>query len=259
MARGNPREITESARGVAEQLSGIGSPADIAHQRIGEQVRQMAYGREYLVVLLRRHARNARADRAPERGNGFDVLCPVFRKWRKHYAAALKQSRIRRCRPAAFRAGDRMRRNELGDLSAQCRTRGRRHVALGAAGVCDQRRGFEYVLYLLKDIPELSNRSRNQYEVCIPDGGRNAGCDRIDDAALQRELQVGGTAPDAHDMPAEFFLFRCQRKRTPDQANSDDRDPFEEHYSFRLAASADSRRSFSRAVPIVMRRCSGSW
>ena len=85
--------------------------------------------------------------------------------------------------------------------------------------------------------------------------------DRIDDAALERELQVGGAAADARRRaPQRLACLERQRERAADQPDADTATLSKQpHHSFRLAASAPRNLSFSAAVPTVTRRCSGSW
>src|SRR6266446_3530041 len=84
-------------------------------------------------------------------------------------------------------------------------------------------------------------------------GGRIGG-DRIDRAALERELQIGRVAADADDVRCDLRLLQRQGKTAADEADADDG----KLHSFRLAASAARNLSFSCGVPTVTRRCSGS-
>src|SRR5512135_2773225 len=87
---------------------------------------------------------------------------------------------------------------------------------------------------------------------------RDRSCDRIDDAPIERELQVAGIAAEAHDVLAAPRLLERQRERAADQTDADDGDALERRHSLRLAARAARKVSFSSGVPAVTRRCSGS-
>ena len=204
-------------------------------------------------------ASHAARTRSSAAGDGFDVFLPVFLQGGEDQVAAPEQVRARRGGAAFLRAGDRMRRHELRDLRAQPFPRRRAHVALGAARIHDDALWLQDRLHGKEDCLELRDGCRDQHQVRAAHRIGNAGGRDIDHAALKRERQVGGAAAGANHLPAQFLFFQCQGKRTPDQADADNRDFLETHQSFRLAARADRNRSFSWAVPMVTRRCSGSW
>src|SRR5204863_9517768 len=67
MARSDAREIAEATRGIGEELLGIRPTGDVVHQRIGEDMRQVANSGEDGVVLVRLKPRAARATGFPQR------------------------------------------------------------------------------------------------------------------------------------------------------------------------------------------------
>ena len=141
MAGGDAREIAEAAGGVAEQLRRVRRARDLVDQRVGEQVRQVAHRGEHPVVLLRRHARDARAERGPEARQRFRRPASLFSASGVSTTRRPRNSSALRRRRAAV--SPRRRSDAPGTncaiFAAQALARRGHHVALGAAGVGDQR------------------------------------------------------------------------------------------------------------------------
>ena len=104
-----------------------------------------------------------------------------------------------------------------------------------------------------EDRRKLGDRRRDQNQVGVARGAGRVRRDRVDDAALERELQVGGVAPHADHFRDFLCLLQREGERAADQPHAYDG----KLHSFKLAASAARNLSFSSAVPMVTRRCSG--
>ena len=167
MARGDAGEVAEAARGEREQLVRVLAAVELVHQRIREEVRQVAHRREHLVMLLRRHLAGTRAATRPGLVHFLHRLRRVFLQRRDDHPSPAEQLRVGRTCAALLRARDRMRRHELADLLLQNLARRGDHVALGAAGIGDDGARLEGAGDRAEDLRELADRGRHQDKIGV--------------------------------------------------------------------------------------------
>ena len=265
MARGNPREIAKTARRVGKQQVVVVAQRQIIDQREREQMRQMADRGEYSVVVLRVEFVNQRAAPLPRRPYARDIEHGILGQGREHKLLVAVKIGASGASAAIFRAGDRVRRNELGDPFAEGGARHGNDVGLGAAAIGHHRFRPQIRRNARHDLRHLTDRRRDQHQVGISDFLPGVGADAVDDAKIERLRQRRQTATKTDDLLDLFGGLEPERKRTADQADAKNYDLAE----FRLSAdqaphqracvlsSASRKRRFSASVPIVTRSHSG--
>src|ERR1019366_2877297 len=113
MAGGDARGIAKAPGRIVEQLLPVRMPRDLVHQRVGQEVRQMAHRGEHPVVLGRLHAVQPGAANAPGGAHPADAALAVLGQRRQHHLALVVQIGTGRGYAAVLRACDRMAGYEL--------------------------------------------------------------------------------------------------------------------------------------------------
>ena len=135
VAAGDPCEITETAGGIAEDLQVLAALGQGVDQGEGQQVRQVAGGRQNLVVMLDLHVLDVRAQRAPQAVDQRQRVGIGLRGGRENHLVPAEQGRLRRGHSALLGTRDRMPRYQVPRHPAERGTRGTHDIALGAANV----------------------------------------------------------------------------------------------------------------------------
>src|SRR5882672_577899 len=113
-ARGDAREVAESARGVREQALRVPVARHLVDEREREHVRQVADGREHRVVLARLELEHARAAGGPRRAHPRERVAIGALQRREHDLPAAVELGEGRPGPALLGPGDRVPGHEAG-------------------------------------------------------------------------------------------------------------------------------------------------
>ena len=219
---GDAGEVAKTARRMREQQRRIAAPGQIIHQSKSEQVRQMADGGEHAVVLLRRHADHHRTAGFPSGANLLHRFAPALGQRRQHHLAPDVELGKGRLHAALFGAGNRVCRDHVGQHGTEVAMHGVDHVALGAAGIGDDRAWFEVRRHRREDRIGLSDRRREQHQIGAVERARPLVGDLVDHAERARTLEHFAPAPHADDALDDTRAPQRERKRTADQTDAAD-------------------------------------
>ncbi len=132
---GDPREITETASGIAENLQVLAALGQRIDQGEGQQMREMTGGREHLIMMLHLHDLDICAQLPPQaldkrQGSIIAVLAR-----RENDLVATEQLGVRSLHPALLGAGNGMPRHQAHGLAGEGLARSAQHIALGTAHI----------------------------------------------------------------------------------------------------------------------------
>ena len=191
------------------------------HEQVGKHVRQVATGRQDMVVFLGGYLAYLRPRRLPQRAYLPQRLGVGFGRWRQNHASPAKQIRLRGLDTGLLGAGDGMSRNKMREARTERRARRRHDIALGAAGVGDDA--------VERKTAELGENARHgadrhcQYD----DVGPPCRCGQchlsmVDHAQLHGALKHGRTPAVADDFAHLPGGAQRASERAADKADADD-------------------------------------
>ena len=189
--------VAQAAAGEAQQRGRVPALRQHAHEREGDDVRQVTYGREDFVVRSCVQTHDARAARFPCSAHRANRGAPRLRLLHEDHVAVAIELRESGSRTALLGAGDRVRRNETLEVIAQKPLRIGDHVLLGAAAVGDHRGRRQDGRDLRHHFGHLSHRRAEEHEVGVADGFDNIVGSLVDHTQTFRLREVLARASDA--------------------------------------------------------------
>ncbi len=222
MAAGNAGEIAEPAGRMREQQFGVVALRQVVDKPKRQQMGQMADGREDLVVFLRTHVDHGRATRLPRGTDELDSFAAALGQWRQHHLALDVEIGEGRLDPALLGPRNRMGRHDLGQAMTEVAPDRGNHVALGAAGVGDDRTVPQMRRHGRHDRVHLTHRCRQQHEVRITQGLGPVRRDLVDHTERQGALERLAPATDADDMSNRLRTLQPEGKGAADESDSAD-------------------------------------
>jgi len=231
-------------------------------------MRQMAGDGEHEIMMLRRHHLDLGAHRGPERTQPIGRI--GIRAFRRGQDAPAVDEELRKAGVGTgmFGAGDGMRRHEM-HACRQMRRHVLDHRALDRADVGNDRTSLQVGCDLLRHRPASADGNAEDHEVGVRDGLHIALDHAVDNAELGDPRPGLLRARGGDDLAGEVVDARRACDRPADQAEADQRDPFEmrcafvAHFDVPLAPMKSRRPSTTRrlasSVPMVMRSALGSW
>ena len=255
---GQTGEIAETRGGVFDHfrfgdcLQVIGRANDI----VGDDVRQVGDDRQHLVVMLRIHLVDLRAERFPEAAKPRERSRVGFGKWRENAPASLEQTRETGVWSRLLRPGKRMAGDEV-NMGRHMWCHLRDHGGLGGADIRNDRTGLQMRRDLLCHGFRGTDRHRDDYEIRILNGLFDrqfvSGAERKLLGALKR-LSAAGR--DCHVLrKAEQFDVACDGRA--DQSDPDEGNLVEHRIRHCVrpmnSPSASITPRLASSVPTVMR------
>ena len=260
---GDPREVAETASGIAENFQVLAALGQRVDQGKGQQVRQMAGGGKHLVVMLDLHRLDIRPQLAPQ---PFDQrqsrLITVFARSENDLVTA-EQLGVGSLHPTLLGPCNGVAGHQTHCLSSKRQARRAHDIALGATDVGQHGVAKIQRSQLSKHLLHGQDRHCQLDDIGPLTGGSKVALATIDNAQLYRQATGFCIQIDPHHLPAQTTLTQSFGEGATDQAEADHHQAADlrgiglhcsDSHADSTLASASRKRAFSLGKPMETRR-----